>query len=114
MKIEKEFATPERRAYSQTEKEAILREAMDPIKIQLVCGKHQYTAKELPPTSKGCKECWQAWWMHKIATTPPHLREQRLQEAESMLRNAVQMLEAGQFDFEPYDHAQVQIDKDVN
>lgn len=114
MRIQKEFATPERKAYSQREKEAILEDALDPSRLQLVCGRHQYVAKEMPPESQGCKECWQAWWMHKIATTPPHLREQRLQEAERMVRNAVQMYEAGEYDFSPYDHPEIKIEKDVN
>ena len=114
MKIDKEFEVPARKEYSAAEKADFLAEALDPAKLQLICGRHQYVGSETPPKPRGCRECWQAYWMHKIATTPPHLREQRLAEAEKLLRDAIQLAERGQFDFEPYPHPHVEISKEPN
>jgi hypothetical protein len=98
--------------YSPKEMEDILSDVLDPSKVQLVCGKHNYIAGEQPPPPVGCKMCWQAYWLHKIASTPPHLRQQRLDEAYVMLRHANEEFEAGRFDFNVFDHAGVEQTKE--
>lgn len=90
----------------------IYSDVMDTQKIQLICGRHNYIASEKPPEPRGCKQCWEAWWWHKIATTPAHLRQQRLDEAISMARHANEAVERGEFDFEPLDRAVIEFEKD--
>jgi len=106
------MALPESKKYSQAEMAAIYADVMDPSKVQIVCKKHMYIGKEQPPASTGCKDCWQAWWMHKIATTPAHLRRQRVEEAYEMLRHANESYERGEFDFEPLDRAIIAQEKE--
>jgi hypothetical protein len=93
--------------YTPGQMESILADVMDTNRVQLVCGTHNYIAQEKPPTSTGCKQCWQAWWTHKIATTPAHLREERLEAATVMLRHANEAYERGEFDLSLFDHAEV-------
>jgi hypothetical protein len=110
--IQKEFQVDQPKKYSAHERERILSEALDSDKIQLICGRHHYVASETPPDSTGCKMCWQAWYMHKIATTPPHLRLQRLEEMERMVYDAVKSVEKGEWDYEPFDKPQIEISKE--
>lgn len=108
----KPFATPPEKKYTEKEREDILRDVLDPSKVQLVCGRHQYVGSETPPAPIGCKMCWQAYWIHKIATTPPHLRRERLEAAYRAVYDAVKMHERGDFDFEVFPHAGVEISKE--
>lgn len=109
----KEFQNvPKLTRYDEKQRRDILSEVMDSEKIQLLCGRHSYLAGEKPPTSTGCKECWQAWYMHKIATTPPHLRQERLEMMERMIHDAVKDVEAGRWDFSPLDHPEVDFSKE--
>jgi hypothetical protein len=105
---------PKSKLYSDAEVTQILNDVLDPDKILLVCSKHQYVAGDKPPAPIGCRDCWQAYWTHKIATTPPHLRRERLEQAYRAVYDAVKMHERGKFDFEPFDHIQdVEIKKDA-
>lgn len=95
--------------YSDQEMKDILRDVLDPNKVILHCGIHSYVGSETPPPPIGCNNCWEAYWWHKICSTPPHLRKQRLEEAYRATYDAVKMYERGEFDFEPFDHAQIEI-----
>jgi hypothetical protein len=92
---------PTSKKYTEAQVRQLYADIMDTNKVQLVCGKHNYLASEKPPTSVGCKNCWEAWWWHKIATTPAHLRAERIEQATAMLRHANEAYERGEFDFEP-------------
>lgn len=98
---------------TQKEREGFLAEALDPHKISIFCGVHQYygpskTNKKIAPF-KGCSRCWLVYYIHDMATTPPHLREQRLAELEEVIHHATELADKGQFDFEPYRHAKIEI-----
>lgn len=85
--------------YTQTQADALLTEVMDKNRVILSCEKHSYLASDIPPKPIGCKDCWQAYWWHQIASTPPHLRRARLEAALSMMKEAVRLAEKGEFDF---------------
>ena len=88
-------------------------EVLNPQKVLLHCGTHSYVASDTPPRPNGCKNCWEAYWWFKIASTPPHLRAERLEQALRMVRNAVQAVEKGDWDFkldEGYPEATVEKD----
>lgn len=106
------MSLPESKKYSQREMEQLFTDVMDPNKVQVVCKPHMYIGKEAPPTVRGCKNCWQAWWMYLIATTPAHLRQERLESAYAMLRHANESYERGEFDFEPLDRAIIEQSKE--
>jgi hypothetical protein len=74
-------------------------EVLNPQKVLLHCGVHSYVGSDTPPPPRGCKNCWEAYWWYKIASTPPHLRQERLEQAMKMVRDANQAVEAGKFDF---------------
>lgn len=97
--------------YSDQELKDILKDVLDESKVQLVCGKHNYLASETPPPPIGCRQCWEAYWWHKIASTPPHLRRQRLEEAYRATYDAVKMFERGEWDFEPFEHPEITIER---
>ena len=111
-RIDKEFPVAPRKQFSERERTDILRDVLDPSKILLTCGKHAYVAGEKPPEPRGCRMCWQAYWVHKIATTPPHLREERLEQAFRAVYDAVKMHERGEFDFEAFPNAGIEVQKD--
>ncbi len=100
--------------YSAAETRAFLAEVMDNKRVLLSCEKHSYVASETPPEPRGCKDCAQAYWWHKIASTPPHLRAERLQEALRVVRAAVESFEKGEFDFIVDEHPIISIEKDAS
>jgi hypothetical protein len=83
-------------------------------RIYLACEKHGYVASSTPPQSKGCRDCWMAYWTNVIVTSPPHLRLERLASAEKAVRAVVDSVESGTFDFIPLEHPEVSIERDVN
>jgi hypothetical protein len=101
---------PDKR-YTQKEREDILRDVLDPHKTQVVCAVHNYVGKELPPSTEGCKKCWTAWYWFIIATTPPHLRKERLEAMYRAVYDGVKAHERGEFDFEPFALPGVEITK---
>lgn len=86
---------------TQTQAENVLREVFDKDKILLSCGEHRYIGSNLPPQPIGCKQCWEAYYWYMIATTPPHLRRERVEQAISAVTHANESYERGEFDFEP-------------
>ncbi len=70
--------------------------------LLLVCQKHNYTASKIPPPPRGCADCLNAYFVWDYATTPPHLRKERLEELESIIKHAVEFDVKGKFgkDFE--------------
>lgn len=104
-------------AYSEAAKRVIAAEVLDPNKVALVCGIHNYTpigsnGMPIPPATQGCKNCWQAYFTASLAQTPPHLREQRLGEWEKTIKDAVQYIESGkEWDFVPYTRPHIEVEK---
>src|SRR5579859_288125 len=93
--------------YTDEQLDAIVRE-VDSGKLYVTCGKHHYHGGKLPPKTSGCAQCWQAYYLWDYATTPPHLRQARLEELESIIHHAIEYEEKGKFGkdlelFEPTD-----------
>lgn len=70
-------------------------------KVTLLCPRHNYAASKIPPKSSGCAECWRAYFWYDYATTPPHMRAERLDELEAVIHHAAEYERNGKFDFEP-------------
>jgi hypothetical protein len=88
-------------------------EVLNPQKVLLHCGVHNYIASDTPPPPRGCKNCWEAYWWFKIASTPPHLRQERLEQAFKMVRDANQAIETGTWDFQVAEgYPEAKIEKD--
>ena len=84
------------------EKRKLLDEVLTPHRTTLVCGKHQYVGSGVPPLTKGCPDCWQVYFVHMIASTPPAKREEKLEELEEIVHKLVELQEKNQLDFKPY------------
>jgi hypothetical protein len=96
------------------QKEAYAKEVLDKEKIQLVCAKHNYLGSNKVPQPRGCKDCWMAYYWYMIATTPPELRRQRVEEAYQALKKGVDSWEKGKWDFEPFDRVILEDSKNEN
>lgn len=103
-------------ALSDSQKKEMMDEIFDDQKInrvQFFCAQHAYRGpvKERPEIVPGfgCANCWKIWYLHEIATTPPDERRQKLEEIEEVMHSMIKMVESGKWDFEPYEHAEVEI-----
>lgn len=104
---------------SKYDKDKIVKEVFNSEKTQLVCSKHNYLGGKIPPKTSGCKECWFAYYIWDLATTPPGKRQERLDELEAVVRHAAEYAQTGKFgkDLELYEPGdlrfQVQFEKDA-
>lgn len=73
------------------------------VRVNLVCGTHQYVGSKMPPKTQGCKNCWMAYYTYDLASTPPHLRQERLEELETIIHHVAEYEDQGRFDFEAFD-----------
>lgn len=85
--------------------DARISEVLNSEKTQLVCSKHNYLGGKLPPKTRGCNQCWMAYYVWDLATTPPSKRQERLDELESIINHAIEYDKKGQFgkDLELYE-----------
>src|ERR1700693_4993871 len=98
-------------SFNKTQIDKILSEN-DSERVQLLCPKHNYVGSKLPPTSHGCKFCWEAYYCFDLASTPPHMRQARLDELEHVIRSVVKMVELNKFDFIPDERPEVSFTQD--
>jgi hypothetical protein len=95
--------------------------------VVLICGRHNYTAARkkvhgtvcVPPETRGCKECWNVYYVTDLALTPPSKRQERLDELEAVIRHAIEYEQKGSFgkDFDLYEPSdkrfEVAVEKDA-
>lgn len=98
------------------EQQDILKEIIGSERITLYCADHMYTGPvkshpEVKP-SKNCPKCWQVYFIHDLASVPPGMREQRLAELEEVLYKMHEMVLAGTWDFNPYEHAKLEFSEE--
>lgn len=104
------FSKPNPLGMSDAQMEAYCANVMDPQKAILHCGRHGYIGSDTPPKPNGCKNCWEVYWWFKIASTPAHLRQERLEQAFRTVYDAVRSVEKGTWDFkvdETYPEAKI-------
>jgi hypothetical protein len=94
--------------------------------VLLTCGKHQYMAARktkngalvvIPPNpdspSRGCKFCWEAYYVTDLCLTAPGKRQERLDELEEVIHHLVESIRSGKFDFVPDVNPTVQYHRDA-
>lgn len=96
--------------YSEQEKRRFLEQALSP-KTAIICGTHFYNPGGPKMPTEGCPDCWFAFFIHQLAKLPPHLRQEKLDELEMVVRTACETDAKGNFDFKPYKHPKVVIEK---
>lgn len=98
---------------SEQDKIGTLKELFDAQRVNLYCAPHNYHGPvkgcaEIMPTI-GCANCIKIFLISELATTPPSERRQKMDEIEEVLHHCIELDDKGQFDFKPYDHAQIEI-----
>lgn len=90
-----------------------LEELLDPTKVNVYCGLHNYfgpsATNEVKP-KQGCSRCWFVLYFHDLATTSPERRASRLAELDEVLHKIVELVEKGKWDYEPYRHAKIEME----
>lgn len=103
-------------ALSEHDKTDMLMEVLDPNKVTLRCGRHEYfgPVKGFPEKQPavGCPDCWRVFYVHELASTPPDKRNEKLSELEEVLHNVVELVEKGKWDLELFPHAKIEIAKE--
>lgn len=101
---------------NERQQKEFLAEAMDSQKVQLYCGLHNYygQSKSNPNVkpAKGCAKCWMIFYFHDIASAPPHMRKQRLDELEEVIHKATELAASGKWDIEINPHADIKIESE--
>lgn len=88
-----------------------LAEALDSQKVNLYCKQHAYFGPSKTHEAKphrGCQQCWMVFYVHDIASAPPHQRAQKLEELEEVLHKVVELVDAGKWDVTINPHATVE------
>jgi len=84
---------------------------LDPRTTVLVCGKHNYSPGGPKMPESKCGDCWFAFLFHHLSQLPPSKQQERLDQLEVILNLACEEEDAGKFDFKPYRHARISIEK---
>lgn len=95
-----------------------LEELLDPTKVTIYCSLHSYfgpskSGAEVKP-QQGCGKCWTVLYLHDIANAPPAERGARLDELEAVVHKMCELAGKGKWDFEPYRHSKIEIERDAN
>ena len=97
---------------SPQQQRELVAEAFDPKRVTLYCAPHSYFGPikgrpEIIP-AEGCVDCLKIYFIHELSQCPPDKREEKLSEIEEVMHKVVELVERGQWDFKPYDHAKIE------
>ena len=81
----------------------------DPRRIYPMCKIHGYYGKGMP--TAGCKRCWEVYFALVIGQTPPHKREEMRERLTKLVMDSCALEDKGLFDFRPFAHPHVKIEK---
>lgn len=95
-----------------------IEELMDPNKVTLYCGIHNYFGPskggvQVKP-ALGCPRCCMVMYFYDIVNTAPERRAERLDELTEVLHKVAELSAKGKWDFTPYEHAQIENDLDIS
>ena len=100
---------------TETDKQKMLDEMLDPQKVVLTCGIHNWSyGSKKPPVFK-CPECWKASFIGLIANTPPNRRLEVMEMLEYSIHKLVEADKNGTIDrIKLFNHPKVSIEKDAH
>lgn len=98
---------------SESEREKWAEEVLNRDKVVLYCADHSYGGKLEVPPARGCKKCWTVFYSLLLANTPPTKRAEKLAMLSEMVHKVCELVEKGQWDFSPFDHPQIHVEKDA-
>jgi len=99
----------------------LLDEALDPQKVILTCGIHNWSyglknkfGKPVPPNFK-CKQCTMVSFMGLLANTPPEKRQETVEMLEYSVHKLIEAEKRGEIDRKTlFERPEVSIERDVN
>jgi hypothetical protein len=105
-------------AYSDKDRELLAQLAEDPSKVPVMCEEHFYIGDIKAMPTKGCANCWKAYYFTQLANTPPSQHKQFMEELEMVVRKLVETVERRKGEknplgFELYEHPEIEIEKDA-
>ena len=82
-------------------------------KQMLGCKKHKYVGNPQPPSTQGCANCWMAFFGYDLfIATAKNKQYERMQELEQAIRHVTELSAKGKFDFKPFRHPKIRVDKE--
>jgi hypothetical protein len=94
------------------QKKQLLNDVLDPERIVLICDKHFYYGNGAP--TQGCSGCWSVYFTHVIANTPPHKRDERLDQLEALVNHLAEAADKGEFDISLYKYPKVTVEHEAD
>ncbi len=86
-----------------------LEDLTDPRRVYPMCKTHGYYGKGFPV--EGCTQCWEVYYAVVIGQTPPHRRAEMTEYLMKLVRDMCKLEDKGQFDFTPFAHPHIKIEK---
>lgn len=106
--------------FSRRDAEKLAAEALDPNKVLLTCGIHQWSygqkrnGRPVPPTFK-CKQCMMVTFMGLIANTPADKRAETMEMLEYSVNHLIEAEKRGEIDkMTLFQRPEVSIERGVN
>jgi len=107
--------------FARKDVDKLISEALDPNKVILTCGIHQWSygmknkyGKPVPPNFK-CKQCQMVSFMGLLANTPPEKRQEVVEMLEYSVHKLIEAEKHGDIDkFTLFNRPEVSIERDVN
>jgi hypothetical protein len=115
-------------ALTEADKIQLADEKLDPRKLYPCCAIHRYygpitrdvmaaqrvvrSAYQSPDPVLGCASCMKVYFLYDLAQVAPSQRVERMEEMEKVLRDVVQLIEAGKWDFKVARHPTISVEKD--
>lgn len=107
--------------FSKRDAEKLASEALDPNKVLLTCGIHNWSygqknkfGKPVPPNFK-CKQCQMVSFMGLLANTPPDRRQETVEMLEYTVHKLMEAEKRGEIDKTTlFKRPEVSIERDVN
>ncbi len=107
--------------YSKRDAEKLAAEALDPQKVHLTCGIHQWSYGQknkqgapVPPNFK-CKQCQMVSFMGLLANTPPDRRQETVEMLEYTVHKLIEAEKRGEIDkMTLFKRPEVNIERDIN
>jgi uncharacterized Fe-S cluster-containing radical SAM superfamily protein len=84
--------------YSDKDRADLRKLASDPRKVQVMCDLHMYCGDLHTQPTKGCADCWKAYYFTSLANTPPDQQKQFVEELEAVVRQLVELADKKKFD----------------
>jgi hypothetical protein len=92
-------------------KSQLLEEVLDPQKVTLLCGDHNYVSGSVVPPTAGCSKCWLVYFVTEVGKTPPDKRHDKVEMLEQMVRHMIESEKTGD-NMKLFEHPEVKVERE--